>query len=77
MSTTDRYKLVPYDGNNIPCDDCPIEQMCDVYNRYIAYNKIVGDNDLLNTCIQRCISKNPLIPQLIDDGQSTSENSDS
>ena len=77
MSVTDKYKLVPYNGNNIPCDDCPIKQMCVVYNRYVDYNEIVGDNDLLNTCIRRCVSKNTLIPQLKDDEQSTSENSDS
>ena len=77
MSTTDRYKLVPYNGNNLPCDNCPIEYICDAYNQYVVYNEITGDNDLLNRCIRRCASKHPLIPQLIDDGENTSENSDS
>ena len=73
MSVTDKYKLVPYAGNKIPCNNCPIEHICDAYNQYVVYNEIAGDNDLLNSC-SRYVS---MIPQLIDDGENTSENSDS
>ena len=78
MSTTDRYKLVPYNGNNLPCDNCPIEYICDVYNQYVIYNEIAGDNNLLNKCLEYANDKTThMIPQLIDNGESTSENSDS
>lgn len=78
MSVTDKYKLVPYAGNNYPCDNCPIEHICDVYNQYVIYNEILGDDDLLNKCLE-CVydEKTHMIPQLIDDGENTSENSDS
>ena len=78
MSTTDRYKLVPYNGNNLPCDNCPIEYICDVYNQYVIYNEIAGDNDLLNKCLEWANDKKThRIPQLIDDGENTSKDSDS
>ena len=79
MSVTDKYKLVPYNGNNLPCDNCPIEDICDAYNQYVVYNEIAGDNDLLNICLQ-CVSDKEtyMIPTLKDDdGQTTSEDSDS
>lgn len=73
MSVTDKYKLVPYKGNNLPCDNCLIEYICDVYNQYVVYNESTGDNDLLNRCLQ-CVSDKEtyMIPQLKDDEQSTS-----
>ena len=73
MSTTDRYKLVPYNGNNLPCDNCPIECICDAYDKYTIYNGIFGDNNLLNKCLE-CVNdkKTYMIPQLIDNGETTS-----
>ena len=50
-----------------------------LYNQYVVYNEIAGDNDLLNICLQ-CVSDKEtyMIPTLKDDDeQTTSEDSDS
>lgn len=76
MSVTDKYKLVPYNGNNLPCENCPIEHICDVYNQYVVYNEIAGDNDLLNTCLRHVSDeKITMIPTL--DNEIASKDSDS
>lgn len=50
---TDNYKLVPFKGDEIPCDKCPIEDICDAYNIYTVFNEVEGFNSLLDECASR------------------------
>ena len=76
MSVTDKYKLVPYNGNNLPCDNCPIEHICDAYNQYVVYNETAGDNNLLDKCLQHVSDEETyMIPELKDEIASKYSNS--
>ena len=76
MSVTDKYKLVPYNGNNIPCENCPIEYICDAYNQYVVYNETAGDNNLLDKCLQHVSDEETyMIPELKDEIASKYSNS--
>ena len=66
---TDNYKLalfVPEKESQMPCDKCPISDICHAYNSYLVYNEIEhGDNGLLDQCLRECFNDTDcLIPVL-------------
>ena len=69
MSTTDRYKLVPYNGNNLPCDDCSLYDGCIDYLHRLLINDITVADDIFENCITSNADDEHVIPQLIDNGE--------
>ena len=66
---TDNYKLVPFIFTtkfDLPCEICPINDICDSYTTYIVYNEIIeGNNSFLDQCLKQCVDdKERLIPIL-------------
>ena len=66
---TDNYKLVlffPEKESQMPCDKCPIDEICHAYNSYLVYNEMeCGNNNLLDQCLRGCFNDTDcLIPVL-------------
>ena len=67
---TDNYKLVPFTGLGVqlPCEVCPLDEICCAYNTYMMFNEMEADegsNSLLDQCLKECCNEDGcLIPVL-------------
>lgn len=76
MSISSKYKLVPYNGN-VPCNNCPLSNNCDDYfYRLLVDGDITSHDDIFKNCLNINEGNNRVIPQLIDNGEDTSKDSD-